>query len=524
MPPYDAVVIGAGHNGLVAAGYLARAGLSVLVLEGRDRVGGPADTVRIADGFRAPVAHTVGRLRASVIRDLALGRHGLRLVRPRVRAFLPVPGENGVTLWADPSRTAEELRSRSPADAEAWPRFDRKVRALASFVAYVHAMTPPDTSAPSVGDAVGGLRLVRALRGLGGPANRRETLRVLPMAVADFVAERLETDLLRAAVAARGVQYSAMGPWSAGTTAVLLADSVGGGGAAGQATMAEGGAGAVAEALRSSVSALGVEVRCGAEVGAVRTRRDHATGVALVSGEEIEARAVVSSADPKRTLLGLVDPEVVGPVLAWRAGNLRAPGTVAKVDLALDGVPEFGGADPDRLRGRILVTGGIDDLERGFDASKYGRISEAPYLEATLPSLSDPSLAPEGDHVMSVLAQWAPYRLAGGDWDGRKDELGDLVLKRLEEVAPGLSGLVRERQVLTPVDLEGHYGLTEGHPYHLEPSLDQFFAWRPLLGLARYRTPIRGLYLCGAGCHPGGGITGGPGANAASEILADLRR
>jgi phytoene dehydrogenase-like protein len=523
MASYDVAVIGGGHNGLVAAAYLARAGLRVIVLERRERPGGPADTLEIAPGFRAPVAHTVGRLRRSVIRDLALEGHGLRLLRPEARVFLPAPDRRGITLWADANRTAEELQPRSRADASAWPGFDRKIRALASFMAYLHAMTPVDPSTTSLSDARSGLRALRALRRLGRPPNRRETLRVLPMAVADFVGEHLQDDLLRAAVAARGVQYTAMGPWSAGTVAVLFSDSVGGGGAAGQATMAEGGSRALSEALSAAARTGGAEVRLGAEVAAITTRRDRATGVALAGGEEVEARAVVSSADPKRTLLDLLDPEAAGPTLSWRAGNLRSPGMVAKVDLALDGLPDFG-VEPERLRGRIVMAAGIDQLEKAFDASKYGRISDEPYVEATIPTLSDPSLAPEGGHVMSVLAQWTPYRLADGDWASRRDELGDLVMKRLEDAAPGIAGLVRERRILTPVDLERDYGLTEGHPLHLEPGLDQFFAWRPMLGLARYRTPIGGLYLCGSGSHPGGGITGAPGANAAREILADLRR
>jgi phytoene dehydrogenase-like protein len=346
------------------------------------------------------------------------------------------------------------------------------------------------------------------------------------MPVADFLAEAFETDMLRAAVAARGVQYTAMSPRSAGTTAVLLSDSVGGdAGTAGQATMAAGGPGALAEALASAARTYGADLRCEGEVAAVTTDGETASGIALVSGEEVAARAVVSAADPKRTLLQLVDPEVLGPTLVWRSKNIRARGALAKVNLALDALPRFEGADgEERLRGRILLTTGIDDLDRAVDASKYGRVSESPFLEATIPSLSDPSLAPEGGHVMSAIVQWTPYHLREGSWDERREELGDLVLKVLEEVAPGISGLVRERQVLTPLDLERDYGLTEGHPLHVEPGLDQFFAWRPLWGWARYRLPVRGLYLSGAGAHPGGGVTGAPGANAAAEILADFRR
>jgi len=517
---YDAVVIGAGHNGLVCAGYLAKAGMRVLALEQRDRPGGAADTAQIAPGFRAPVAaHTVGRLRPSVVRDLGLERYGLRLIEPAARAFVPGAEGRGLTLWADPARTAAELVPWSRADAEAWPRFDRKVRALGSFLARLHAETPPDLAAPSLRDGLAGLRLGRAVRKLGGPANTREALRVLPMPVADFVSEHLETDLLRAAVAARGVHLTAMGPWSAGTTMVLLGDaSARGSGAAGQATVVAGGPGALADVLAEAVRRLGGEVRLGAEVAAIRDDRGTVTGVALATGEEVQAPVVASGADPKATLLGLVDPVTLGPTLSWEVENLRTPGTAAKVNLALDGLPAFDGADAERLHGLIVVAGGVDGLERAFDSWKYGEVSDAPFLEATIPSLVDPSLAPEGGQVMSVVAQWVPHA------EEDPDRVGDLVLKRLEDVAPGITGQVRERQVLLPSALEREYGLTGGHPLHVEPGLDSFFAWRPLLGFARYRMPVRGLYLCGSGAHPGGGITGGPGANAARAILADRRR
>jgi phytoene dehydrogenase-like protein len=523
---YDVAVVGAGHNGLVCAAYLARAGLRVVVLERRERPGGAADTEDLGKGFRVPAAaHGVGGLRGSVIRDLGLERHGLRLLRPEVRVFAPQPDGRGLTLWSDPARTARDLAPWSPADAEAWPGFDRKVRALGSFLAYVHAMTPPDPSAISAADSLAGLRVLRGLRKLGGPPNRREVLRILPMAIADVVKDAFETEALRGAVASRGVRYSAMGPWSSGSAMAFLWDSASrGSGAAGHATAVHGGPGALADALTAAVRSFGAEVRCDTEVASITTDRDRVTGVALASGEEVEARTVVSGADPKHTLLDLVDPMAIGPALGLEVENIRTPGTVAKVNLALDGLPVFEAADgEERLRGRIVLASGIDELERGFDASKYGRVSDRPFLEATIPSLLDPSLSPEGSHVMSVLVQWAPYRLREGTWEERRDELGDLVLKRLDEVAPGLSGMVTERRVLTPVDLEREYGLTEGHPMHGELALDQFFAWRPLFGFARYRMPVRGLYLCGAGAHPGGGITGGPGANAAREILRDRK-
>lgn len=320
---------------------------------------------------------------------------------------------------------------------------------------------------------------------------------------------------------------AALGPWSAGTAAVLLADAAGNdGGAAGQSTFVLGGPGALIEALVGAVRSFGGEIRTSYPVEAVISNDGRATGVVLASGEEVEAPVVVSAVDPKRTLTRLVDPVALGPTLVWRASNIRMPGVVAKVNLALDGLPTFPGAagDPSRLHGRILIAPGIDALERAFDASKYGRVSEHPFLEVTIPTLTDPALVPEGKHVMSVIAQFAPYHLRQGDWDSGREALGEKVLEELETVAPGLSGLVRARQVITPLDLERDLGMTEGHPLHGEPGLDQWWAWRPLLGLARYRLPLEGLYLAGSGAHPGGGVTGAPGANAAREILSDLGR
>jgi phytoene dehydrogenase-like protein len=539
-PYWDAIVIGAGHNALVTAAYLARAGVRTLVVERRERVGGAADTTQLAKGIRVPtLAHTVGRLRPSVQKDLALASHGLKLVAPDVRVFAPSANGGAVTLWSDSQKTAEGLRGLSDHDANEYPRFDRRVRLLGKFLDDLGRATPPDIKSPGLGDALSGLRLGNSFKRLGRDGSRT-VLRVLPMAVADLLAESFETDVVRAALAWRGVRFGSVGPWSAGTAAMLLMDSAGNdGGAAGETVFARGGPGALADALAAAARAAGAEIRTSAEVARVTTRDGRATGVVLQSGEELQARAIVSGADPKRTLVDLIDPVTLGPSLGWRAGNIRTPGVVAKLNLALKRLPTFpaAGGDASLLRGRIVVAPTIDDMERAYDATKFGRVSDQPILEATIPSLLDPSLvegAKDGIHVMSVIAQYAPYALrdadgtlgteSPGSWDAAAaDAFGDRVVAVLESVAPGISKLVTHRQVLTPVDLERDYGLSGGHPLHAEQGLDQFFLWRPLLGHARYRLGLEHLYLCGSGAHPGGGITGGPGQNAAREILRDLR-
>jgi len=528
---YDAIVVGAGHNGLTAAAYLARAGQRVLVLEARDRVGGSAVTEEIAPGVRVPaVAHTVGRLRPAVARELGLAAHGMALVAPEVRVFAPGPDGRAVALWGDLGRTVESLRALSDADATSYVEFDRRVRALSRFLADIGEETPPDIRGPRAGDALMGLRLARAFRGMGRE-DGRTILRVLAMAVADFVAESFSDEAIRATTAWRGVRHTAMGPWSAGSTSVLLADAAANdGGGAGETVFARGGPSAVSDALASAARAFGAEIRTDARVARVAVADGAVTGVVLASGEEIAAPAVVSGLGPKPLLTELVDPVTVGPDMRWRAGNIRTPAVSAKVNLVLDGLPEFPAASGDArlLRGRIQVgTTSIDAVERAFDASKYGRFAEQPVLEATIPSLVDPSLvagAGDGTHVMSVVAQWMPRGLAADAWAAQRDALGDAVLRSLETVAPGISARVTARQVLTPADLEREFGLAGGHPMHAEPALDSFWLWRPLLGWSRYRMPVSGLYLAGSGAHPGGGVTGAPGQNAAREVLADRKR
>src|SRR5918992_2200502 len=522
MPRTDVAVIGAGHNGLVAAALLATRGRRVTVLERAGEVGGILRGAEIAPGFTAPgIAHTVGRLRRSVVDDLQLANHGLELLTPAVRSFAPQPDGSSVTFWGDVARTAEELRGRNRRDAEAFVSFDRKVRALASFLAYVNVATPPDISAPTIADAIAGLRVGWAFRGLGA-RNAREAIRAMPMAVADLVQEAFEDEAVRGPLSTRGVLFTACGPWSAGTAAVFLNDSAGNdGGAAGTAVFARGGTQGLAGAPPSGGGAARAGNRTGAEGAEIRSRNGGVLGVTLADGTEIDADLVVSAADPKRTL-GLCDPVELGPTMLWRASNIRQPGATAKVNLALSGLPAFHD-DPERLRGRIVIGPSIDYVEKASDARKYGHLAEEPWIEATIPSLTDPSLAPEGRHVMSALVQSAPRELREGDWSRERERLGDVTVKTLERFAPGLGEMVEARQVITPEDLETDYALSGGHVQHAEPGLDQLFAWRPLNGAAGYRFALDGLYLAGSGAHPAGGVTGGPGANAARVVRRDTR-
>jgi phytoene dehydrogenase-like protein len=531
---YDAIVVGGGHNGLVCATYLARGGLRTLLLEQRERVGGALVTSEIAPHALVPgLAHTVGRLAPAVVRELGLPSHGLRLVQPAA-LLTSVSGDGpALTLWSEAERTAAGLRPIWGSDAEAWPAFDAEVRQLAGMLWRLLLMTPPDVRRADPEVLTAGVRLGWRYRRLGSAA-AREFTRVLPQSVADFLEDRLASDPLRAAIATRALRYTSMGPRMAGTTAALLTDSAGNaGGAAGETVYARGGPGALAEVLAEAARSAGVTVRTRARVAAIRDRGDSVSGVALADGEEIAARIVVSGLPPRMTLAGLLDPETLGPELGWEVDNLRDRGVTAKVNLALAGLPAFEGLEGEdaalRLRGRIVVAPSMGHLDRAADAAKYGRPSEAPWLEATIPSLVDPLLVDGAQaagvrHVMSILVQSAPYRLRDGDWDSQRDALGDLVTRTLESAAPGVGSLVVARQVLTPLDLERDYGLSGGHPLHLEPGLDQWFAWRPLWGFARYRMPLDGLYLCGAGAHPGGGVTGLPGRGAARAVLSDRRR
>jgi phytoene dehydrogenase-like protein len=519
----DAVIIGAGHNGLTTAFYLAQSGLKVLVLEARDVVGGSAITDEIAPGFRCPtLAHALGPVRASVVRDMRLARRGVEFIQPDPRLVALSPDGRSLALSIDTARTAEAIRAFSAKDAERYPEYCATMARLSGFLSTLLESTPPTIDAPGASELWDLLKTGRRFRSLGRTDGFR-LLRWGPMAVADLVAEWFETDLLQAAIAARGIFGTAQGPWSAGSGAVLLLNSATDPAPGGSSITVRGGLGALTAAMAAAAREAGAEIRTNAAVTRLLVHQERATGVLLSDGTEVHARAVISNADPRRTFLDLVDPVDLDPGFTSKMRNYRCPGTVAKLNLALSGLPAFRANAAD-LHGRIQIGPGIDYLERAFDASKYGEVSAEPYLDITIPTLQDPALAPAGGHVMSIYVQYAPYKLAPGKtWETERDALLHNVMHTLERYAPGIEQQVVHRQVLTPQDLEARYGLSGGHILHGEPSLDQLFTMRPLLGWAQYRTPIDGLYLCGAGTHPGGGVTAGPGQNAAREIVKALK-
>ncbi|HEV2297280.1 MAG TPA: NAD(P)/FAD-dependent oxidoreductase [Candidatus Acidoferrales bacterium] len=523
------VIIGAGSNSLVAAFYLARAGHKPLVLERRAVVGGLAVTEEFHPGFRASLLDgAFGPLLAQVAKDMRLERHGVEWLEPNFRVFAPSPDGRALILHSDARESAKRIEAFSKTDAAKYLELAEVFESAAPLVRNLLISTPPDIDHPSSADIWNLLRTGKQFRGLG-KRNMQRLLRWGPMAVADFVAEFFETELLRAVIAAPGIFGAAAGPWSAGTTALLLLRAAAGGFPDGRPLGARGGMGAISEVMAGAAKQAGAEIRTNADVTRVNVKDGAVTGVVLAGGEEIAASAIISGADPKRTFLSLVEPIHFAPSFLTKIQNHRCKGVVARVLLALDGLPNFSALRNSSetsaaLGARIHIGPEIDYLERAFDDSKYGEFSRAPFLLATIPTLLDPSLAPAGKHVMTVHMQFAPRHLKNSDWPRQRDALGDTVVKTLAQHAPDLPQRILARSVITPLDFEETYALTGGHIHHGELALDQLFTMRPLLGCARYRTPIRGLFLCGSGTHPGTGLTGASGFNAAREILKAIRR
>lgn len=522
------VLIGGGHNALIAAFYLAKGGFKPLVLERREMVGGGAITEEFYPGFHAStLAHTVGPLRADIGRDMQLERFSYEILSPDPRVFAPTPEGKALFFYNDSAKTALEIAHFSPKDAAKYRDFADSLESISEVLTQLASITPPAIDKPSPEDFWNLFQTGRGVRRLGKPGIFN-LFRWAPMAVADFVAEFFETELLRAVIASRGIFGNALGPWSAGSTAVLLLRAAADPHPVGSAAFPQGGLGSLSRVLAESAKEAGAEIRTEAEVAQIRIKDEAVRGVVLKDGEEIAVEAVVSGVDPKRTFFHLIDPSQLDPVFANRMKNFRAKGSVAKVHLALAGLPAFSILESNEnalraLSGRIHIGPEIDYLERAFDDSKYGDLSRAPYLDVTIPTILDPALAPDGRHVLSAYVQFAPYKLREGDWVSRRRDLGLAVIKTLGDYAPNLSSLVEGMQIITPEDLETSYGFTGGHIFHGELALDQLFTMRPVLDWARYKTPVRGLFLCGSGTHPGNGLTGASGANAAREIIRELR-
>jgi phytoene dehydrogenase-like protein len=526
--PVDVVIIGAGHNGLVAAAYLAKAGRKVLVVEERDQVGGAAVTQELFPGYHfSTCADGPGYLAPEIVRQLGLESHGLEIIPSQAVVFSPQPDGSSLTIWRDADRTVEQIARFSAADADAYPRFVALVDKLAGVVGGLMRTTPPALPSVSWSDLRSVGTLAAPARKLGRK-NLNQLLRILPMPVADLLDEWFESDVVKGAIAAIAVRDITWGPKEAGTAYTLLCSwALSDTHLFRPAGVVRGGMGALTCALAASATAAGADIRTSSPVASIRVEDGRAAGVRLADGSEISADSVMSSADPRTTFLELLTPRLQSASFIKHVRNIKYRGSGARIHLALRGLPEFpalAGQDATaHLSGAIQIAPSLSYLQRAYDHVKYGEYSEHPYLDVLIPSLSDSGLAPTGHHVMSITAKYAPYALRAGWDEAQRGRFVEIALEALARFAPGLRDLIlHQRAYLTP-DLETDFGLPEGNPHHGEMTLDQFFHMRPIPGYARYAAPLPGLYLCGAGTHPGGCVTGIPGHNAARELLRKKR-
>ena len=544
---YGAIVIGGGHNGLTAAAYLARAGRKVLVLERRHVLGGAAVTEEIFPGFRFSVcSYVVSLLRPEIIRDLDLPRHGLEIL-PLDGTFTPMP--DGDYLWRtnDHAKTRREIARHSKLDAEAYDEYGKAMVEMARFVKPILEMTPPDPMSLDPRELRKLLFLGNRFRALPD-GDRYNQIQLMTMSAVDFLDQWFETDVLKATMAASGIIGTFQGVRSPGTAYVLLHHYMGEiDGAFRSWGFARGGTGAISNAIAAAAREAGVEIRTEASVARINVKNGQTSGVVLTNGDELSADMVLSSVDPNLTFLKFMDADRELPAdFVAEIRRYKYRGSSGKVNLALDALPNFTcrPGDGPHLRGAISISPGVDYMERAYDQAKYGEFSRRPYIDMVIPTLTDPSVAPPGKHILSCFVQYAPYHLKGRaeaqphdsrrsedllhnsraglpscDWDDQREAFGDTVVDTIAEYAPNIRDIILHRQVLTPLDLERDFSLTEGNIFQGELTLEQLFFARPVPGWARYETPIRHLWMCGSATHPGGGIMGAPGRNAAIRIL-----
>jgi phytoene dehydrogenase-like protein len=526
---YDAVIIGAGHNGLTAAAYIARAGYSTLVLERRDLVGGCCVTEEIAPGCRASTtSYIASMLRPEVIRDLHLADHGLRMVPCDPALQVPFPDGHLVSCWSNRDRAIEELRKISSKDAETFVRIDDRLKQLVRYLHPFFLEPPPELSTQSFDGWSDLFRAGKHFRGISN-AEISQMVTFLTGSLGDFLDRNYESDKVKTLFLANNVYGKHGGPYQPGSALGLLFHLLSGGDNEQQGFYGHvmGGMGSITEAMAKAAKAFGAEIRTNSPVQQIDSRDGRMRAVVLEDGTEIRARVVLSNADPKRTFLGMIPERDLPGDFVHAIRGIKMDGPCAKVNIVLSEEPRFQGTPSNydaQQRSLFTLVPSLEFAERCYDIAKFGEIPEQLWIDCVIASNADASLAPAGNHVMTCFVQYVPYKLRHGTWDENRDLLGDRVVKKIAEYAPNVPNAVVARQILTPLDLERTYGLTEGNIFHGDLNLEQLFFNRPVAGWSHYRTPIAGLYLCGAGAHPGGGVTGAPGHNCAHQVLRDLKK
>jgi phytoene dehydrogenase-like protein len=523
---YDVIVIGGGHNGLVNAAYLAKAGKKVLVLERRHVLGGAAVTEEIIAGFLfSECSYVVSLLRPEIIRELDLPRHGLEIL-PLDGTFSPMPDGNHLWRMNDHAKSVREIRRHSRVDAEAYDEFSKMMTPMCRFVKPLLSMVPPDPTTMKPRDLRQLHFLMQRFRELSSD-ERYTLIQLMTMSSADFLDQWFETDVLKATMSASGIIGTFLGIRSPGTAYVLLHHYMGEiDGAFRSWGFSRGGTGAISNAIAAAAREAGVEIRTKAPVGKILVKEGRAAGVLLQSGEEITANVISSSVDPHLTFEKFLEPSELPADFLEGVRRYKFRGSSGKVNIALDALPEFKSLPGDgaHLRGAISISPSMEYMERAYDDAKYGHYSRRPYIDMVIPSLTDPSVAPPGKHVLSCFVQYAPYKLAEGTWDEQREAFGDNVIDTIAEYAPNIKDIIVGRQILTPLDLEREFGLTQGNIFQGELSLEQLFFLRPVAGWAYYRTPVDNLYMCGSATHPGGGIMGANGRIASQVILKEWKK